>query len=314
MAGGGAEEAVPAITAAEAVPTAEIPIEACPADFGATAAEMTARLAEKTREAVRMVDSCLPGLNKTMAKDIRRALKAKKVKILCGDSSGLDGGLTEHAGDGKAAITIYMRARGTQFPLAARVFHELIHAVDPGGKYVLSAKMHARSGFPDPVYGCQFACFQSIGSEDIDRLNNFQRTNGIVIPPLESYDCKGPDCPYLKQHAYLCSTGKPMAGADTLDAAAEQKASSCIVEGLLNECALKACKDFRATVEEATEKTGGDLTPEMGKVLTGLGKRLYRAALEGKKPAELDEADRPVYQAAIKAGFLKKTGARSCLK
>ncbi|HNW43248.1 MAG TPA: hypothetical protein PKI19_02015 [Elusimicrobiales bacterium] len=299
----------------KAIVQTEVPVEACPAYFGAKAAEATARLNAKTQEAVQMVESALPALNKALARKILLKIKAKKIRVLCGESSGLDGGKTEHEAGGAVNITMYLKAGGSQYPLADRIFHEFIHAADPDGKLILSAAMHARAGFPDPVYGCQFGVFRNIGTDEIDRLGNYERSQGLTIPELDSYACAGRDCAQLRKYAYLCSTGKPLAGAATLDKAAEQKGAACVMDGILNNCELAACSGFRAKVDEEMERSGGSLTAELGGRLKAAGARLYRAALAEKKPSQLEQPeDRPLYIAAFKAGFLKKTGPGSCLK
>ena len=292
----------------------EVPVEACPEDFGARAGSTTDRLGTKTQEAVQRVEAGLSGLNNDMARKILAKIKAKKIRVACGVSSGLDGGQTEFEAGGKVKITIYMAARQDQYSLEARIFHELIHAVDPDNKYILSAAMHSRDGFPDPVYGCQFALFNGVGADEIDRVNNYERSNGLTIPQLESYSCQGGDCATLRKYAYLCSSGKPLASGTTLDAASAQKAVECIMDGILNKCELKACADLRAKADAEMERNNGNLPSALRKELKATGGRLYQAGLEKKKPSELEEGDRELYKAAFKAGFLKETGPDSCLK
>ena len=210
-------------------------------------------VAAAVRGARAMVDSCLQSLNPKMAADI--AAHFSKFDFACGQEPSGAGGRTTHEVDGRgrllaAHITLTMRSRLVQYTKEARLFHEMIHAVDPpaggqakanrDGRYVISAARHAVAGFPDPVYGCQFACYGGIGEDEGKQMTRYVRLlkeDGLDIPESrKDFPCEGEACLHVKRYAYLCETGKPVVSKAILARDRKANLPTCVAEGLLNAC------------------------------------------------------------------------------
>jgi hypothetical protein len=176
-------------------------------------------------EALADVQSCLVdgGLDPAMGQDVLRHLKSAggqpwtlQCALLAGDAA--------KAG----AVTNYERRLVLIGDLELHIiFHELLHVADSptgGGelpfKYITTMDRH-HSGFgnPDPVYGCQFACFPELMHEKRKYWGgNTTSTRAIEVSEKELApfaklfpdDCGedgGPACAELKKYAYLCHAG-----------------------------------------------------------------------------------------------------------
>lgn len=241
-----------------------------------------ARLEAAVDKAVEKVQGCLKGLNSGIAGKIVRKLKRKKIHFVCGDQGGTEGGRVEFYQNGAADVIMSMqRKRGIiSYPLEQRVFHELIHAVDPQGNLLLSAKAHARAGFPDPVYGCQFACYpEAVGTDEMDRLYNYQRHNSLVIPEDKSYSCDEEgtgkhECATLRKHAHLCRTGEPYATRSMKDEAKLKELPGCLIEKCLNECGARVCKKLVKGVSDVMEANGGAIPRSWREKLLSMGQNI----------------------------------------
>lgn len=82
------------------------------------------------------------------------------------------------------------------------VFHELLHAADPkdARMYTNYAHNHAE-GFPDAIYGCEYACTGNMDPPALGYLVAFE----AVVKPIPA--CGKGDCPPLKKYEWLCKNG-----------------------------------------------------------------------------------------------------------
>lgn len=288
--------------------------------------------------AVKKVGSCLAGLNGEMTGKIKEGIDHDRFEFVCGDAVDTEGGRTEHEVDPvtgalvSATITIRMKAAPSASgpPIAqsspeARVFHELIHAVDPAGRYILGAGEHKERGFPDAVYGCHFACYKDMTSEDVKVLDVYERSHGDVPEQAPCSEDKENDgntaCSALQKYRYLCRTGKPYMDAADLRATRVRQLPTCVIEKLINECRDVACLSLRQKVEDDAARADA-MAKALGQPITGRpsgttlaslsqqGQRLA-AAWKGDDVSALSADDLGLYQAA-------KRGQRSlfdaCLK
>lgn len=219
--------------------------------------DQQARVEKAIRGAREKVDSCLAGLNPAMAAEIGR--QYHKFKFYCAQDPSGAGGVTTHDVDGRnrlaaAHIRLTMRSRLIQYSMEARAFHEMIHAIDVpasnqaaktgrDGKFIISASRHATPGFPDPVYGCQFACYGGIGEDEAKAMTRYSRLlaeSGLEIPESEKDipcgDANSYECLYVKKYARLCETGRPVATADIVEKDRAANRPACVAEGLANAC------------------------------------------------------------------------------
>ncbi len=284
------------------------------------------------------VDTCLSGINPKMASEI--AKQYSKFKFSCYQESRGAGGDTQHETDGKghltaANISITMHSRLIQYSREARVFHEMIHAIDlpadnqaaktnRDGHFIISAARHAKAGFPDPVYGCQFSCYPSdVGEDEGKVMNSYSRLlkeSNMEIPD-STKNIPGEDATpysklYLKKYAYLCETGKPIVPKDLVDKDRAANRPTCVAEGLLNACDAaddKSCASknppkgqlcaLRCETTLDIAANGGHLSGKQADKMFSLGKRLSDASDNGG--ADLSDEDKAVYADAQKKGLIK---------
>lgn len=281
------------------------------------AGDQQARVEKAIRGAREKVDSCLAGFNPKMAAEIGRQFH--KFKFYCNQEPSGAGGVTTHDVDGKnrlaaAHIRLTMRSRLIQYSMEARVFHEMIHAIDVpasnqaaktgrDGKFIISASRHATPGFPDPVYGCQFSCYGGIGEDEAKAMTRYSRLlaeSGLEIPEsrkdIPCADANSYECLYVKKYARLCETGKPVASADLLETDRAANRPLCIAEGLANAC------------DAADDASCGSQKPPKG-ALCGLRCEilLETAANGGRMPGKT--ADRLFSIGAAVAGAVDGDGA-----
>lgn len=301
-------------------------------------------LSDAIEDALQKVDGCLVNYNKG---EIARKIKThyRSFEFSCYQDERGSGGVTTHDG-GKASISMTMHSRLVQYSMSARVFHEMIHAVDQGstnlaaksgrdGKYIVSQEMHNNLGYPDPVYGCQFACYGGVGDDERKAVARYNRQlveaggEGSEIPlydgkkfkcPADQPDCCKKDDPYcgeLLTYAGLCDLGEPYepkgAGEKIAAAARKRGASKCIAEQMINGCAAvddaKQCpaksKDpmcpIKCEILTGKDPRGGYASNVIGKML-GMGRRFADAYPDGEG---LSEEDKPLFAAAKKKGMLK---------
>jgi hypothetical protein len=294
-----------------------------------------ARVQAAIDSALKMVDSCLSGYNKgKMAAAIKKNFN--KFYFSCAPETRSSGGVTTHDADGQtlkaAHISLTMHTRLIQYSLPARVFHEMIHAIDlPAGNqsakenrdghYILSASRHASPGFPDPVYGCQFACYGGVGEDErkaMTRYLTLLAESNLDIPAsdkniaCESYE----DCDIRKRYAYLCDTAKPIAPNDLIAKDRKANRPTCIAEGLQNSCdaindekncpakpSLGPLCAVRCEILQGAAANGGSYPPELASKMLGLGQRLSDAY--DNNGEGLSDDDAKVYAAAKRKGLLK---------
>jgi hypothetical protein len=299
--------------------------------------------------AVTRLDSCLVRYHKgEMAAKIKKQLK--NFKFSCAQEVRSEGGVTTFADDGTPEISMTMHTSMGQYGLPARVFHEMIHAVDPPvtGKdkkttrlYVVSDDAHNSkpAGFPDPVYGCQFACWGSMYGDRIgdDERKAIARYNGTLsdagakeIPMMDeaAFTCPEdfPDCKdadnhkhgYLRQlltYAWLCQEARPYLPKEAKNPMQRRAAPICIAQQLINGCPqiddAKKCPakksqgalcSAKCEITQAMDAGTGAANTVIDKY-KGLGKKFTDAYPKGL--ATGDE-DKPLYDAAKKAGLLAK--------
>ncbi|MCX5796928.1 MAG: hypothetical protein NTY77_15640 [Elusimicrobia bacterium] len=286
------------------VATAKLPISPeCPQ----AAAQQLAQASERAADAA---SSCLNRLNPAMSGKIQKALARNKLRLLCGDETGTEGGRIERYQDGSVDLVLPLKTHAIQYPLDARIFHELIHAVDPGAQYIVSAQVHARPGSPDAVYGCQFACFGGVGTDEVDRLRNYQSQGSVSIPELEDYSCAGKadqrECPTLRRYAYLCKLGKPMIDEEALRKVRAKDLPACLVEKLMNDCPDKACVTLRGRFEASSSESGGKPPPEMLKYMLDVGGALGAALGPDQDESGLATPDaKALFKSAKARGYHK---------
>lgn len=286
------------------------------------------------RAARAKVDSCLSGINPKMASEISRLFD--KFRFSCYQEPRGAGGDTRHDLNAKgnvsgADISITMRSRMIQYSKESRVFHEMIHAIDPpatnqsaktnrDGHFIISAARHAKAGFPDAVYGCQFSCYPNeIGEDEAKVIRNYNDSTANIPESTKDIPVDNAS-PYaklhVKQYAYLCETGKPIAPKDLIDKDRAANMPTCVAEGLLNSCDAAddaSCKSPRpprgalcglrceTLIDEAAN--GGRISRRLIDKMFALGRRLADATANGG--ADLSEEDRVVYADAQKKGLIR---------
>lgn len=260
--------------------------------------EDSARMEAAVRAAVKRVDSCLDGENKAIAGKIRS--RFSKFRFHCSYKGGMAGGNTEHDDKGGADIFLNFRARGVQYSLAARTFHEMIHGTDPDGKLMVSAHTHAQAGYPDPVYACQLDCYPEGVSDDerkqIMRLGRALEEEGKTVPLADVKDCPaGLDCPTISAYTGICRGGKVLATKAMLAADKKARAPTCYAEALLNGCTA-SCKGAKGpfcakacAFDKAADDEKGRLVNEYQRVGARLAKGDDGEALEAEDQALADD-------------------------
>lgn len=254
-----------------------------------------AKLNGAIQAAARRVDSCLEQENPAIARKIRSNFH--KMKFHCGYSGGMAGGNTDANQDGSADVTLNFRAHGVQYSLAARTFHEMIHAVDPLNKLILSPHAHAQAGYPDVVYACQLDCYPSGVSDDerkqIMRLGRALQEEGRQVPLADVKDCPSEyDCPTISAYTAICRGGKVLSTKTVRDADKKQNAPICFAEALLNACS-GACRGRKSgpvcakacAFDAASDEGKGTMIPDFQAV----GARLAAADDDGGKSLEGDD-------------------------
>jgi hypothetical protein len=157
----------------------------------------------------------------------------------------------------QADITFNFGAKGNQYPEPARVFHEMLHAIDtegyPGdahrdGRLLISAELHAHAGFPDPIYACHFSCYQG-GMDDREdkQMTNLRRAldkEGKEKPPVVEVPCENPtggtiNCATVSAYAGICQLGeKTPIPQSLLEEGRLEALPKCLQEQMLNGCDL----------------------------------------------------------------------------
>lgn len=270
------------------------------------------------------VDDCLDGFNHRIAAEIQKNFK--KFTFSCHQETRAAGGNTDHelADDGSlksAAISITMHSRLVQYSREARVFHEMIHAIDlpsrdraakkdRDGRLIISAERHASAGFPDPVYGCQFSCYpEGIGEDEGKQITRYNRLlnesgEGLKLPEgKKKVDDGGNQYAqiYGPTYAGLCETGKPVAPKSLVAKDRELNRPVCIAEKILNGCDApdEACASAHPPKGELCERRCAVLRdPKAADEVIAMGGRLASALDDGG--ANLDPADKKVFSAAKK--------------
>lgn len=294
-----------------------------------------ARVQAAIDSALKMVDSCLSGYNKgKMAAAIKKNFN--KFDFSCSQETRASGGETSHDTDGQtlkaAHISLTMNSRLIQYSMPARVFHEMIHAIDlpstnqsakenRDGHYILSKSLHAAPGFPDPVYGCQFACYGGVGEDErkaMTRYLSLLADSGLDIPEsdkdiaCESYE----DCGIRKRYAYLCDTAKPIAPKDLVAKDRKANRPTCIAERVADSCDAitdaKSCPAkpsqgplcaLHCEILQGAAANGGSYPPDLVRKMMGLGQRLSDAY--DSNGQGLSDDDAKIYAAAKRTGLLK---------
>lgn len=285
------------------------------------------------------VDSCLAGFNPKMAAEI--AKQFPKFKFQCEQTPRSEGAVTDHETDAhgrltSATIKLTMHSRMVQYSREARLFHEMIHAIDPpsrdraaasgrDGRYIISASRHATAGFPDPVYGCQFSCYpDGIGEDEGKEITRYNRLLSSSAGGLKLPEGKKPvDCPagaqycalYAPNYAGLCETGKPVFPSDLVAKDRVANRPTCLIEALVNSCPAAdgvACASAKPpsgplcalTCETvlAQEANGGRMPRKTADRLYAIGGKLSAAIDDGG--AGLEGDDKALYAAAQRKGFL----------
>lgn len=257
-------------------------------------------------QALSTVDGCLININRTMARAIQTLTQRGRVSIACEEVASSHGARTEHQPRGKVSIFVNLASTSPdQKPISARLFHELIHAVDPQDRYLISPAAHNNAGFPDPVYGCQYACYGGVGAAEGDYVRTYARTNQITLAEYPDFPCAGiPShfCPVLRKYAQLCKTGLPPAIASPGDAQRRSQLPGCILGALVERCAAP-CRDIQAKVRvlEAPE-TNSETRRATRQELLALASKLARA-LSLEDPADLTESERGLYRVAQRGHY-----------
>ncbi len=285
------------------------------------------------RGAYEKVGSCLSGFNPKLAAKIKAEFH--KFKFVCDQETRAHGGTTTHdVENGKlvsAEIKLTMRSRLVQYGRQARLFHEMIHAVDlpardqsaltgRDGKLIVSAQRHASAGFPDPVYGCQFACYpQGIGEDEgkaVKRWSQALAADGLELESnpkkqVELGEDAGPYAQlYAPTYAKLCESGKPVVSETLLEADRAANRPTCIAEKLANACSEPKCPAKKGDslcslgCELSDDTAGGrGLSGKMADRLMKLGTALSAAIPKSGKGLEGEEAE--FYADANAAGIIK---------
>ncbi len=301
-------QAGPSGADAAAAPTASVSAKEIP--FPGCDEKQQQRMRAAIDGAMKMVDSCLSTYNKgVMARDIKRDFP--KFRFSCAQEMRASGGETVReptTGPLKSAdISMTMHTRMSQYSLEARVFHEMIHAVDgnPNQRYIVSPEFHKTAGFPDPVYGCQFTCYGGVYDDERKAMVRYLRQlgDGADIPASDrKVDCdNGQDCGTLEKYVYLCDTAKPVVTKEVKAAAHKGGAPKCIAEGLLNGCDsindVKSCGGavkgqlcaVRCKILQAQADNGGQFPDYIVNDMLGLGARLEGATQNDGKDLAADE-------------------------
>lgn len=213
-----------------------------------------ALLEQYVQDAVPLVE-CLAGVNPGIAKKI--GANFKKFVFHCGRWSSGTGATTVHTVNEKGRlkrvdITYNFGAGGTQYLGPARIYHELIHAIDvpegpgskhPDGRLVTTTKQHAKAGFPDAVYGCHFACDQGrMGDDENKMIGNVMdalKSDGVDIHKDKDFKCSWPDkCGVVEFYAGVCRKGEPLLPESWKNEARRKDRPKCLLEVMLNACPL----------------------------------------------------------------------------
>ncbi|MBI5211202.1 MAG: hypothetical protein HY927_14615 [Elusimicrobia bacterium] len=253
------------------------------------------------------VDACLEGINPDLARRIRQGDRAGAFRLYCAAEAGTHGARTVHRASGGADIFINLRPGGKagQFPLEQRVFHELMHAVDPGDRYLISPEAHGRVGSPDAVYGCHFACYPG-GMHDEDALE--MRNHGLAIPERAEQPCEGSSplyCAALRRYAHLCRAGRPHADAAQSDQRREANVPACVMDKILNACRAPACRSLQDEIRTLTDDGSVPIPQGRAAELLRMRRRIA-AALEGGDASGLDDPELPLYEAARRSRYRER--------
>lgn len=177
-------------------------------------------LREGVTKARELASSCLvnAGLNPRAGK---RILAADKAVFRCdydiknqAQTTRRDSLSPDVAVDVSLARPDAETCRALPRPLDLTLFHELLHVADPDDDAVFSSASHNRGlGFPDGIYGCEYACAGEIDPGSYGRAYMLL-FEGLVRPLPEDggYVCPtgaGADCATLKKYAWLCRNGAP---------------------------------------------------------------------------------------------------------
>lgn len=187
--------------------------------------------------AAKTAETCLKDLNPKLAEKVLKRYAG--FEYACSDVLSFEGGDTKQLGGGRAKVTMAFKTSGLQYDFEARLFHELLHAVDPTYELIGNRDAHRRAGNPDVVYACQLACYPGgIGAQEI----TMSQKAGSVPDTPKGYDPKrrlDADSAYLmddsehrfaaETYASLCAGGKPASAQKSLDRA-------CLAQKIVNGC------------------------------------------------------------------------------
>lgn len=283
-----------AFAALSASVRAQEPATAIP-NTAACAGREAAAVREAGDDVRRLARSCLVerGLNRDLGARMIDLLDRGRVHFSCGDASAR-GTLGETwAREADADVTMVTwppRDLIDGFPdqHVFTLFHELIHAVDPEDRRMLTQTLHNFGGFPDGVYGCELACLGSIPGERIRRnVLVYQAVAEADIPEKPGWNGTArsqDDRKLLRQLSWVCQNNGPFVNAKIRQRTALLEQTLCAVGGFPR-CEAPVCAEER----DAATVGGRTQTP----AFVALVERIYRIAraLDQRDERELSGQD-----------------------
>lgn len=226
------------------------PVSAEPRIATACSTREAAELREALVDVGRIAQSCLVDqrLNFGLAGRLRGALDRGEVTFQCRDAGGgvLGSTSVRDAGADVSVVTWPPRELADFFPgeHVFTVFHELIHAVDPGEERLLSSALHNLGFFPDGVYGCHLACLGSIPTEKArQRVLVYEAVAEADIPEKQGWPCRGAvdECRLVRKFAWLCENNGPFVNERVYQRIGLLEETYCVAAGARSECAAPEC-------------------------------------------------------------------------
>ena len=195
--------------------------------------------------AAKKAETCLKDLNPRLAEKVLKSYAG--FEYACSSELSFEGGDTKQLGGGRARVTMAFKTSGLQYDFEARLFHELLHAVDPAYALLGNREAHKRAGNTDVVYSCQLACYP--GGIEAQEIKMSQKAGSVGDTP-KGYDPKkqmDADSAYMmddsehrfaaETYASVCAGGKPAAAQKSLDKA-------CLAQKMVNGCPKADDKGF----------------------------------------------------------------------